>query len=41
MFNAENILVLAKAGFTAQQIAGLSMLSAQPAQPAQPAYAPP
>ena len=26
MFNAENVLVLAKAGFTAQQIAGLSML---------------
>ena len=40
MFNAENVLVLAKAGFTAQQIAGLSMLagqSAQLVQPAQPA----
>ena len=35
MFNAENVLVLAKAGFTAQQIAGLSMLAGQPAQPAQ------
>ena len=29
MFNAENVLVLAKAGFTAQQIAGLSMLASQ------------
>ena len=29
MFNAENVLVLAKAGFTAQQIAGLSMLAGQ------------
>ena len=37
MFNAENVLVLAKAGFTAQQIAGLSMLASQPAQPTQPA----
>ena len=37
MFNAENVLVLAKAGFTAQQIAGLSMLAGQPAQPVQPA----
>ena len=37
MFNAENVLVLAKAGFTAQQIAGLSMLAGQIAQPAQPA----
>ena len=36
MFNAENVLVLAKAGFTAQQIAGLSMLAGQNAQPAQP-----
>ena len=36
MFNAENVLVLAKAGFTAQQIAGLSMLAGQPAQPVQP-----
>ena len=37
MFNAENVLVLAKAGFTAQQIAGLSMLAGQTAQPVQPA----
>ena len=37
MFSAENVLVLANAGFTAQQIAGLSMLAGQPAQPAQPA----
>ena len=36
MFNAENVLVLAKAGFTAQQIAGLSMLAGQTSQPAQP-----
>ena len=41
MFNAENVLVLAKAGFTAQQIAGLSMLAGQNAQPAQPAAAQP
>lgn len=38
MFNAENVLVLAKAGFTAQQIAGLSMLAGQ--SPAVPAPAP-
>ena len=38
MFNAENVLVLAKAGFTAQQIAGLSMLASQ--SPAAPAPAP-
>ena len=38
MFNAENVLVLAKAGFTAQQIAGLSMLAGQ--SPAAPAPAP-
>lgn len=38
MFNAENVLVLAKAGFTAQQIAGLSMLANQ--SPAAPAPAP-
>ena len=37
MFNAENVLVLAKAGFTAQQIAGLSMLAGQSAPPAPPA----
>ena len=36
MFNAENVLVLAKAGFTAQQIAGLSMLAGQSAQLTQP-----
>ena len=34
MFNAENVLVLAKAGFTAQQIAGLSMLASQSPAPA-------
>lgn len=38
MFNAENVLVLAKAGFTAQQIAGLSMLAGQ--SPAAPTPAP-
>ena len=38
MFNAENVLVLAKAGFTAQQIAGLSMLASQ--SPAAPVSAP-
>lgn len=38
MFNAENVLVLAKAGFTAQQIAGLSMLASQ--SPTAPAPAP-
>ena len=37
MFNVENVLVLAKAGFTAQQIAGLSILAGQPAQPVQSA----
>ena len=31
MFNVENVLALAKAGFTAQQIAGLSMLANQSA----------
>ena len=36
MFNAENVLVLAKAGFTAQQIAGLSMLAGQSAPVQQP-----
>ena len=39
MFNAENVLVLAKAGFTAQQIAGLSMLAGQSAQPVDPVLA--
>ena len=38
MFNAENVLVLAKAGFIAQQIAGLSMLAGQ--SPTAPAPAP-
>ena len=33
MFKPEEILTLAKAGFTAQQIAGLSMVANQPAQP--------
>ena len=36
MFNAENVLVLARAGFTAQQIAGLSMLAGQSAPVQQP-----
>ena len=36
MFSAENVLVLAKAGFTAQQIAGLSMLAGQSAPVQQP-----
>ena len=40
MFNAENVLVLAKAGFTAQQIAGLSMLAGQSAPAPAPAPAP-
>lgn len=41
MFNAEDILVLSKAGFTAQQIAGLSILANQPAPtPAQPVPTP-
>lgn len=31
MFKPDDILVLSKAGFTAQQIAGLSMLANQPA----------
>lgn len=44
--NANDVLTLAKAGFTAQQIAALSSLTGQPApaepQPAQPAQpAPP
>lgn len=47
--NANDVLTLAKAGFTAQQIAALSSLTGQPApaepqpaqpQPAQPAPAP-
>ena len=40
MFNAENVLVLAKAGFTAQQIAGLSMLTGQSAPVQQPVQQP-
>ena len=41
MFKPEEILTLAKAGFTAQQIAGLSMVASQPAPtPAQPAPTP-
>ena len=43
--NANDVLTLAKAGFTAQQIAALSSLTGQPApaepQPAQPQPAPP
>ena len=41
MFKPEEILTLAKAGFTAQQIAGLSMVANQPvATPAQPVPTP-
>ena len=41
MFKPEEILTLAKAGFTAQQIAGLSMVANQPvATPAQPVDTP-
>lgn len=41
MFKPEEILTLAKAGFTAQQIAGLSMVANQPvATPAQPVVTP-
>ena len=41
MFKPEEILTLAKAGFTAQQIAGLSMISNQPVPtPAQPVPTP-
>ena len=41
MFKPEEILTLAKAGFTAQQIAGLSMVASQPvATPAQPVPTP-
>ena len=39
MFKPDEILMLAKAGFNAQQIAGLSMLNNQPA-PVAPAPAP-
>lgn len=41
MFKPDEILTLAKAGFTAQQIAGLSMVANQPvATPAQPVATP-
>ena len=41
MFKPEEILTLAKAGFTAQQIAGLSMVANQPVPtPAQPVATP-
>ena len=41
MFKPEEILTLAKAGFTAQQIAGLSMVANQPvATPVQPVATP-
>ena len=41
MFKPEEILTLAKAGFTAQQIAGLSMVASQPVPtPAQPVPTP-
>ena len=41
MFKPEEILTLAKAGFTAQQIAGLSMVANQPVDtPAQPVPTP-
>lgn len=41
MFKPEEILTLAKAGFTAQQIAGLSMVANQPVPtPAQPVPTP-
>ena len=41
MFKPEEILTLAKAGFTAQQIAGLSMVANQPVYtPAQPVPTP-
>ena len=37
MFKPDEILTLAKAGFTAQQIAGLSLVNNQSAPPAPPA----
>lgn len=40
MFKPEEILTLAKAGFTAQQIAGLSMINNAPAPTPTPAPAP-
>lgn len=36
MFNNDDILVLARAGFSAEQIAALNMVGAQPQQPQQP-----
>lgn len=39
-FNNEDILILAKAGFNAQQIAALNMVGAAPAAPAPAAPAP-
>ena len=40
MFKPDEILTLAKAGFTAQQIAGLSMINNSPAPAPAPAPAP-
>ena len=40
MFTPEDILILSKAGFNAQQIAGLSMIQNQPAPAPAPAPAP-
>ena len=40
MFKPDEILTLAKAGFTAQQIAGLSMINSNPAPTPAPAPAP-
>ena len=39
-FNNEDILVLAKAGFTAEQIAALNMVGTQPAPAPEPTPAP-
>ena len=39
-FNNEDILLLAKAGFNAQQIAALNMVGSQPAPDPAPAPAP-
>jgi hypothetical protein len=41
MFSPNDILTLSKAGFTAQQIAGLSMIANQQSAPAVPAPAVP
>lgn len=40
MFSPEDILILSKAGFNAQQIAGLSMIQNQPAPAPAPAPTP-